>query len=99
MTEQVLSASAMDGVELSYPAWLETAHGLLDCTIMRISSAAAHIHVDHGRVIDDEFELWLTRSGACRRRCRLAGRDEGLLTVEFIRETLPAWHLPRVHRI
>ena len=85
MTELIPSVH-LEGVDLKYPAWLETTRGLVDCAIIRISSGAAQIHLDDDTPIESPFELWLTRNGACRRACRLAQRNGAILIVDFVRE-------------
>jgi len=86
MSAQALASRDFEGVDLKYPAWLETSHGLMECEIIRISSATAQIRFANDAAIDDYFELWLTKNGACRRPCRLIGRNGTILVVDFMRD-------------
>jgi hypothetical protein len=86
MSAQAFVSRDFEGVDLKYPAWLETSHGLMECAIIRISSAVAQIRFAHDTAIDENFELWLTRNGACRRPCRLIERNGTILVVDLWRD-------------
>ena len=75
-----------DGIELNYPAWLKTTNGLKDCLILRISGSGADIRLEGDKTAANEFDLWLTRNGTCRRRCELVEDHGDRLRVEFKRE-------------
>jgi hypothetical protein len=75
-----------DATVLDYPAWIETITGLIDCVILRITAAGAEIRLEEAKTPGDEFDLWLTRNGACRRRCHLVESDGVHLRVRFDRE-------------
>lgn len=89
MSEQALASSDIEGLDLNYPAWIDTPHGLIECAIIRISSARVRIRLAIDAPIDESFDLWLTRNGACRRACRLIGRNETILLVDFLRDPAP----------
>jgi hypothetical protein len=95
-----MSLSSVIGVAdttvLNYPAWIETITGLIDCVILRISAAGAEIRLEAGKTPSDEFDLWLTRNGVCRRRCHLVESDGDHLRVRFDRETASLATLKRV---
>lgn len=82
-----LAIHATNGTELNYPAWVQTIYGLEDCVILRISSAGADIRLEEDKMAGDEFDLWLTRKGTCRRRCQLVESNRDHIRVQFKRDS------------
>lgn len=94
MHHQVSSLPESEGVELKYPAWLETAYGVMSCTIVRIAAGYARIHFAEDRPLSEEFDLWLTQNGGCRRHCRLIERTENQVVVYLLQEDTPKVRMP-----
>ncbi len=78
---------------IRYTAWMALADNELHgCVLSDISDTGARIDIDESKEIPDEFTLWLSSSGAARRKCKVVWRKPRQLGVTFARRISNAEH-------
>jgi len=73
-------------LQISIPALIHIWDGVppVRCTILNMSSRGSLLRLEAQAVVPDNFALFLIKTGAVRRDCRVVWRRDNFLGVEFV---------------
>ena len=78
-------------IELDREAWisLDRPATPIECRIVDISDSGAKIEIIDAQGFPETFDLFLTRNGSVRRRCKIAWQDADTMGLRFLDRAEP----------